>query len=218
MQRRFKLLHNASIAPLIKVCVIATSAFWLPTVASAELYKYVNEDGVTVLDSHVPARYVKKGYTILSLDGRVLEVVPRALSEEEIRQRDREIAEQRRLDEEREARELADENLLRLYSRPEDVIRARDSKLASIRGFIETSNGNIERLEEQKSEIEAELANIERAGGTISKARLDRIRTIDTRIKAISKEIEDKEREIDQLRGSFAADLKRVRELYGEDG
>ncbi|MEX2327899.1 MAG: hypothetical protein WD558_09215 [Pseudomonadales bacterium] len=218
MQRRFKLLRHASIAPLIKVCVIATSAFWLPTVASAELYKYVNEDGVTVLDSHVPARYVKNGYTILSLDGRVLEVVPRALSEDEIRQRDRELAAQRRLEEEREARELADENLLRLYSRPEDVIRARDSKLASIRGFIETSNGNIERLEEQKSEIEAELANIERAGGTISKARLDRIRTIDTRIKAISKEIEDKEREIDQLRGSFAADLKRVRELYGEDG
>ena len=32
--------------------------------AAAELYRYNNEDGVTVLDSHVPARYVKDGYTI----------------------------------------------------------------------------------------------------------------------------------------------------------
>ena len=62
----------------------------------AELYKYTNEDGVTVLDSHVPARYVKNGYTILSLDGRVLEVVPRALTDNEIRERDRRLAEEDR--------------------------------------------------------------------------------------------------------------------------
>lgn len=218
MQESHKSIRASAIATLVKVCIVATSAFWLPVVASAELYKYVNEDGVTVLDSHVPARYVKNGYTILSLDGRVIEVVPRALTEEESRQRDRELAEQRRLEQEEEERQLADQNLLRLYSRPEDVMRARDSKLASIRGFIETSNGNIERLEEQKQGIEAELANIERSGGTISKARLDRIRIIDNRIKAIEKEINDKKLEMDQLRGSFAADLKRVRELYGEDG
>ncbi|MBJ37168.1 MAG: hypothetical protein CMD83_01715 [Gammaproteobacteria bacterium] len=50
----------------------------MPVAAQAELYKYTNEDGVTVLDSHILARYVKNGYTILSLDGRVLEVVERA--------------------------------------------------------------------------------------------------------------------------------------------
>ena len=68
--------------------------FWLGltvqfNTVAAELYRYKNEDGVTVLDSHVPARYVKNGYTILSLDGRVLEVVVRALSDKEIRDRDR---------------------------------------------------------------------------------------------------------------------------------
>ena len=38
--------------------------------AKAELYKYLSEDGVTVLDSHLPARFVKNGNTILSADGR----------------------------------------------------------------------------------------------------------------------------------------------------
>jgi hypothetical protein len=60
--------------------------------AAAELYKYTNEDGITVLDSHVPARYIKDGYTILSLNGRVMEVVPRALTDQEILVRDRERA------------------------------------------------------------------------------------------------------------------------------
>lgn len=52
----------------------------IPSMVRAELYKYTNEDGVTVLDSHIPARYVKNGYSILSLDGRILEVVLRRKS------------------------------------------------------------------------------------------------------------------------------------------
>lgn len=188
----------------------------LSVAATAELYKYTNEDGVTVLDSHVPARYVEKGYTILSSDGRVLEVVPRALTEEEIKERDRRLAEEKRREEARREREIADQNLLRLYSRPEDVVRARDTKLASIDSFIETSRGNIERLREQKQAIEATLADVERAGGQPSQSSIDRIDSIDERIDQIAAEIESKRQEKAELRASFAADLKRVRELYSE--
>jgi hypothetical protein len=116
----------------------------------AELYKYTNEDGVTVLDSHVPARYVKNGYSILSLDGRILEVVPRALTEKEIRERDRKLNEQERPEAQRREKEIADENLLRLYSTPADVIRARDTKLSRINGFIVAQQGNLQRLGSQK--------------------------------------------------------------------
>ncbi|MBD3648529.1 MAG: hypothetical protein HUJ31_13990 [Pseudomonadales bacterium] len=185
-----------------------------PAMAMGELYKYVNEDGVTVLDSHVPARYVKNGYTILSLDGRVLEVVPRALTEEEIRERDRRLAEEERQEREARERELADQNLLRLYSTPEDVIRARDSKLASIESYIETTETNLERLNEMKRSLEAELADIERAGGTIGQARLDRIKSVEKRIEQTEREIEEKRQEMEQTRESFAADLERVRQLY----
>ncbi len=181
---------------------------------AAELYKYKNEDGVTVLDSHVPARYVKNGYTILSLDGRVLEVVPRALTEAEIRQRDRELAEQERIERERRERQIADQNLMRLYSTPGDVIRARDAKLSSIDGMIETQRGNIQRLESQKRQLESALADIERAGGTISKDRLARIRTIEGRVAQIESEIDKKLEEKKDLETSYAADLERVKELY----
>lgn len=199
------------------LAMAGAALFWVPFGASAELYKYVNEDGVTVLDSHVPARYVKNGYTILSLDGRVLEVVPRALSSEERKERDKELAEKQRAEEAKKQQEIADQNLLRLYSTPEDVIRARDTKLASIRGFIETSKNNIQRLEEQKRSIESSLADVERAGGKIDKDNLARIQSLESRIHQIQNEIKDKQAEMTDLRSSFAADLKRVRELYGKN-
>jgi hypothetical protein len=184
------------------------------TPVQAELYKYVNEDGVTVLDSHVPARYVKNGYSILSIDGRVLEVVPRALTDEEIRIRDAELAEQRAREKAEREQKVADQNLLRIYGSPEDVVRARDTKLASIEGFINTSKGNVARLESQKRSLESQLADIERAGGTISKERLNQIRSIENRIRSNEAEIQEKLGEMNQLRATFSADLKRVRELY----
>ena len=183
----------------------------------AELYKYTNEDGVTVLDSHVPARYVKNGYSILSLNGRILEVVPRALTEKEIRERDSELEEQERLETQRREKEIADENLLRLYSTPADVIRARDTKLSSINGFIVTQRGNLQRLESQKRQLQSELADIERSGGTIGKDRINRIRTIDTRMDQINADIDEKRREIADLRDSYGKDLRRVKELYDLD-
>jgi hypothetical protein len=181
---------------------------------AAELYRYKNEDDVTVLDSHVPARYVKNGYTILSLDGRVLEVVARALSNEEIRERDRRLAEEERTAKEKREREIADQNLLRLYSTPGDVIRARDAKLSSIDGLIETQRGNIQRLESQKRQQESALADIQRAGGTISKDRLARIRAIESRIAQIESEITKKDKEKEGFKMTYATDLRRVKELY----
>ena len=179
----------------------------------AELYKYVNEDGVTVLDSHVLARYVKNGYTILSLNGRVPEVVPGALTTSEIRVRDLRLEEEAKVERRRRAQQLADNNLL-LYSTPADVMRARDTKLASIDNLISTHRGNLIRLQGQQRNLEADAADIERAGGTLSKERLGRLRTIDNRIKQIMGEIKEKQDEKRELEVSFSADLKRVRELF----
>lgn len=182
--------------------------------ATAELYRYKNEDGVTVLDSHVPARYVKNGYTILSLDGRVLEVVPRALTDQEIRDRDRELAEAEEVARIKREREIADQNLMRLYSTPGDVIRARDAKISSIDSLIETQRGNVQRLESQQQQLEASLADIQRAGGVVGKDSLARIRAIENRIAQVNAEIDSKLREKQAMELSYSADLKRVKELY----
>lgn len=200
-----------------RLAIVATCLALAPAAGYAELYKYKNEDGVTVLDSHVPARYVRNGYTILSNDGRVLEVVPAALSEEEMEAQADQIAEQKRIEEERRARKERDEELLRVYAGPDDVIRARDTKISNIETFIETQKGNIRRLEGQRRELETNLADIERAGGQVPQSSLSRIRSLNDRIAQVESEVKEKQDEIDTLNASYAADLKRVRQLYGLD-
>lgn len=189
----------------------------VPLVSFADWYKYVNEDGVTVLDSSVPARYVKHGYTILNEEGRVIEVIPRALTDEELREREDELAERLRLAREKREQIVADQNLLILYSTPEDVERARDTKLASIEGFIDTQKDHLRRLQGQKRDLEARFADVERVGGTIEEQSLDRIRITEGRMAQIDAEIAGKRSEMDVLRTHYATDLKRVRELLDSD-
>lgn len=208
-------LKTPYLKPIVTVCRACLILLSFIGTAKAELYKYLSEDGVTVLDSHVPARYVKNGYTILSADGRVLEVVPRALTEEEIRARDRMLAAQQQKEKLKQEQKIADQNLLRIYSTPEDVIRARDTKITSIDNFIRTSQGNLQRLESQKRNLESTLANIERAGGTIPEDPLNRIRHVEIRIRTTEREIIEKRTEMKALEKSFATDLQRLKQLYG---
>ncbi len=181
---------------------------------TAELYRYKNEDGVTVLNSHVPARYVRNGYAILSNNGRVLEVVPRALTNEEIRQRDLRLAREEAAASKRREQEVVDQNLMRLYSTPGDVIRARDARLGSIDGMINAQQSNIQRLEIQKRDQESVLADIQRTGEVISDERIERLQQIGARIEQLEQEIADKQDEKQRIVVSFAADLARVKELY----
>ena len=43
---------------------------------AAELYRYQNEAGITVVDWVIPAAYVSSGYEILNGSGRVVRAVP----------------------------------------------------------------------------------------------------------------------------------------------
>lgn len=88
----------------------------LPVVAeAAELYRYVDDKGTTVLSRQgVPPEYIGRGYEVLNDQGRVIQVIAPAPSPEEMK---RILADK--------ARASSDTQLLRLYSTPEDVERAR---------------------------------------------------------------------------------------------
>lgn len=196
------------------VTVLLLSNGWSADGLAAELFKYIDNNGVTVLDDHVPPEFIRNGYTILDKGGRVLKIIPRALSEEEIAERGRKIAFEEQKRQEIADREEADAVLLRLYSSPKAVRRARDARVASVEGFVESARSNLQRLLKQKRQLEASVANIERAGGTIPKKNLERIANVDRRIEQTQEEIVSKAAEMDQLEEDYAADLKRVLELY----
>lgn len=203
---------------LTATCVVLIAAWALSGPADAqraELYRYVNDDGVVVISSNIPPRYASRGYTVIDSRGRVVREVPRQLTADEVRIRQQQEAEreaQRRADEQRRAQ---DEELLRLYGGPDEVAQARDRRIESIRTNIAQLTAARDRLESQKRQLEAEAAELERAGRRVPEHMLTSLTRVNTQIEDRTEEIRVREEEIERTRENFDRDRDRVARLLG---
>ena len=178
----------------------------LPVLANAgELYRYINDKGVIVLDRQgVPPEYIAKGYDVLSDQGRVLRVVPPAPTAEE----------RQRLNAEK-AQASSDAQLLRLYSSLDDVDRARARKLTELDGAVSAGRGNLQSLRTQQANLQSQAADKERAGQPVPDqlvAQIDNIKADQARLLGDIKRYGDLRKQAD---ASFAADRARLSELLG---
>ena len=126
-----------------KIQVVFTLTLLLaPLTVAANLYRYTNADGVTVVDYQVPAQFVGRGYEILNRDGVVVRVVPRELTDEEKKvlnaQQELEAAASA---EEQRLREW-DESLLLRYSTVADIEAAKERALRELRIRMSILKGN----------------------------------------------------------------------------
>ena len=180
----------------------------LPVVASAtELYRYVDDKGTTVLSRQgVPPEHISKGYEVLNDQGRVVRVIPPAPSAEEMKK----ILADR-------ARASSDAQLLRLYSTPDDVKRARERKLAELDSLIGVARGNLQSVRTQQANLQSQAADHERAGRAVPAhllAQIDNQKAEQARLKADIQRYQTARKNADT---SFNADLDRLKELLGRN-
>jgi hypothetical protein len=128
-------------------------------------YKYINKKGINVVSSRIPSEYVKRGYSIVTFDGRVIETIPPELSPAE---KARLIIETERLEKLKEWDTL----LLRRYSHPDDVEAAKQRKLTQNESGIILIDLNIEKINSQIDLYQSLAAEDERAGKVISAATM----------------------------------------------
>jgi hypothetical protein len=178
----------------------------LPALAGAgELYRYVNDKGVIVLDRQgVPPEYIGKGYDVLSDQGRVVRVVPPAPT----------AAERQRLQEEK-AQATSDAQLLRLYSSLDDVDRARERKLTELDGAVGAARGNLQSLRTQQANLQGQAAEQERAGRVVPESLLVQISNIKGEQESLIKDIERFKETRKQAAAGFVADRARLAQLLG---
>ncbi|MCG4452701.1 DUF4124 domain-containing protein [Pseudomonas sp. MMS21-TM103] len=179
----------------------------LPIVAGAtELYRYTDDQGVTVLGRQgVPPEFIGKGYEVLNDQGRVIKVIPPAPSAEEMQ---RLLADK--------ARAKSDAQLLRLYSTPEDIDRARDRKLAELDGLIGVARSNLQSARLQQDNLQSQAADHERAGRKVPEQLLVQIANQKDEQLRQYKEIARYQDARKQAQASFAADSQRLGELLGK--
>ncbi|WP_372873791.1 DUF4124 domain-containing protein [Pseudomonas sp.] len=179
----------------------------LPIVAGAtELYRYTDDQGVTVLNRQgVPPEFIGRGYEVLNDQGRVIKVVPPAPSAEEMQ---RLLADK--------ARANSDAQLLRLYSTPEDIDRARDRKLAELDGLIGVARSNLQVARLQQDNLQSQAADHERAGRAVPEHLLAQIDNQKDEQLRQYKDIARYQEARKQAQASFAADRQRLAELLGK--
>lgn len=205
------LYSRAFLFPLILAALLATFA----GTVSASMYRYVDEQGKTVITSTLPQEVVSRGYEILNNQGRVIEEVPPALTEEEIAAKER--ARQKEL--ERQAAEQAqreqDRQLLRRYSSADDAVRALQRSLREMFSLIRLKQGNIENIEEQLVQQESRAANLERQGREVPRVIYQTIDRLKSKKAELAEEIVVQLGDIEQVRASYRERIERMEELTG---
>jgi hypothetical protein len=176
----------------------------LPVVASAvELYRYTDERGTTVLSRQgVPPEHIGRGYQVLNEQGRVIRVIPPAPTAEELQRMQLE-----------KAQALSDVQLLRLYSTPEDVERARQRKLAELDGLIGVARGNLQSVRTQQGNLQSQAAEHERAGREVPAHLLAQIENQIAEQARLKSDIERYRALREQSNANFDADLDRLKQL-----
>lgn len=184
------------------------------TVAQAgNIKKWVDENGVTHYGTAVPPQYKDKAHSELNSRGIEVKRHDRAPTAEEIEKQKALAAlraEQQKLLEEQQAR---DRILLNLYRNEDDLIMARDGKIAQIDGQNKVTHKEIRRLKGRLSEFQAVAARAERAGRTLSKKQQENLertrRSIERSYAIILKREDEKVATIE----SYDYDLARFRKL-----
>jgi len=163
--------------------------------AAGQTYRWTDTEGNPQYGDTLPSGVAERGYQVVDPStGEVIrEITPRKTAAEKARdQAERAAREKARREAEDRARQ--DRILLALYSRVEDIERARDERLDRIDGRIQSLTLSIERIRQRAEEgldgadSEAELHNL-----------LDAREQLKTEREAIEAE--------------FAEDIRRFREL-----
>lgn len=173
------------------------------------LYRYQNNDGVTVINSEIPPEFINRGYEILNTNGTVFKVVPRSLTEEERASRSSEEYRQRIEKEEAERLLKWDESLLLRYSSVEDIAAARDRALSELHIRISILRSNVRSLKLQVESNQTRAANVERRGGLVPVEMVAAIDGLNDEIKETERSIEERLQETEVVAQGFQRDIDR---------
>ena len=184
-----------------------------PAAPAAKLYKWVDAEGNVQFSDKVPPEHAKQERKILNQQGLTVDTIERAKTPEELA-REKRIAElraeQQRLIAEQAAR---DRVLLNTFRSEDDIILARDGKLAAVDVLIKVTRGSITRMETRLTEMQNNAARMERSGETVSARYLGQIDDLRRQIKDAQASIVAKKNEKQRIRAKYDEDAERFRML-----
>lgn len=190
----------------LKILIPVSIFFVAAQAATKTMYRYKNNEGVTVMDNKIPAEYAGKGYEILSTTGKIIKVVPPSLSKEEAeKQKAEKLAKEERL--------KADIELKRSYSSISDIDAAKERNLQSLKANIAILKSTLESTKQEIISETGRAASLERSGRKINKETLAKIDGLQQKEKDLTQQIVQREKELKVISDKFDQDKKRFMEI-----
>ena len=195
------------------VAALLALLFWVSHALSAQLYRYQNEAGVTVVDWAMPAAYVSSGYEILNESGQVVSVVPPAKTAIELEQ-DAAAARSRAAETAAEAAQLErDTFLLRRYSSAQDIEAARDRSLRELDIRIAILNSQRATLSQQLAHHEDALAARGQLDEEATQYGHDTVAALKAEIQSLDDATQGRQQQAAALAEAYRRDIARFSQL-----
>lgn len=185
----------------------------LPSLAETKFYRYVDDNGNTVINHSIPANKVAGGYDVLNASGQLITTVDRVLTDEEkaARSDEEKAKEQAELEKLKQAK--YDLELLRKYSFVADIEAEKERKIREMTVSATILKGNLYGV---RSELEAEYkraAAIEKTGRKVPEETAKRINDLENKITTTKELLKQREQAIEATRKDYLYAISRFKLL-----
>jgi hypothetical protein len=182
-------------------------------VLAERIFKWVDENGEIQYGDRVPPRYATVERSVINDQGRTIKVYEAAKTPEE--KAEAQALAQQRAEEKKLAEQQAvrDHSLLSTYSSEEDMLLARDSKVASVETLIQLTNSRLNSMQKRLNELTNDAAEFERSGKKLPEGLVNQMKNTREQIQQNEAFIKTKQNEKEQITHKFDEDIKRYREL-----
>lgn len=152
---------------------------------------------------------------VIELDKRGIKrgEIAAPLTEAELKAHEQNRAEEEKQRKLAEEQNRHDQQLLATYAIEDDITLTRDRKLSDIESQIRASQDTLDSLRKSFSRVQAQAAEEQRIGKTVSTQTAKTIANNEAQIGKHEAHIQNLKKEQETLRAQFQADLQRFREL-----
>lgn len=187
------------------------------TAFAERTFKWIDSEGHVHYGSRVPPEYAKQERKVMNERGRTIKVYDAAKTPEQ-------WAEEQRLKEEAAAKNkviaekqaIHDRSLLATYSSEQDMLLAKNGKIASVDALLQLTSSRIVSMQERLHKLTEEAATYERSGKALPASLESQLKNLREQISTNETFIKEKEQERIAISKQFDADIARYIELTAD--
>ena len=185
----------------------------ISTSAQAQLFRWVDDQGVVHFSDRLPQKDSKRNYEKLGSDARTVEVVRAEKTQAELDSDYRQQQMQKELDRIAVEQRTKDATLLRTFGSTTDIDRILNSRVASIQNTINLMQSKIGKVMVKLKQSEKKRAGYVEREELVPLQLTENIREYRQQISSFQDKISDTRRMQDEIAEKFAADKQRFIQL-----